>query len=846
MTMEQTPKLCPRCQQANFPIAEFCRHCGEPIFDMGALSRRSILSRFLGHLVDGLFWMIDELARWWEIGRLTLDLKALRKRRAAFLKQVGEGRPEGADLAPADREKLMSMSEEIARLASREEFLRKRSWALTPELLLLLIVCAFIAGLIWVRPRTDLAIPPRDLPFTLAGELNRFADLPLHGFSVVTSAVWHGNQIYVGGDGGLAVVDPNTRTATGVAGLPPGFFVRHLFSEGSRLLIAGYGGVYALEAQLLTPLYVGANLPVDLINRIIPTRDGGHLLGTIGHGLLKGRDQLAVMLLGTQGLTLTGFAWLDDELWLLHERGLLRGDGSSFTPFTLQVLTGRSLTALAAEPNTIYLGSTDGLVIGYRSDRTWVWTPLSPGEPRLIRDLVAARGVLLIAAAEGLFRYQEGRFQKLAALPDLSALAIGPGLVAAVSPTAVSLFQLTGSAIPPVAPLAPAVPTVGTFVAPPPPVAVQPPPVTPPGVSPPFLTSGAGPSAGPAPMAAPAPAPVAVAPPPPLPPLSAPVAPVSPPGPAPVAAPPAPGYAALPPPSSVQPVAPVTPPVAAPHPFFGSAPLPPALRGPFVSALAWDGRRLWVGTANEGLWVFQDGQWSALNSRNGGLIDDQIVSLPLLQGRPHLYSWVMGLMSLETGRAVPVLAKEHLRDHLAMAADASSIMFLFQGGFIRRLKEDGTLEAVSRIPEDFFKSARFLHLIDGQPVVVTDQGVLIRDGSGRWLVSFFPAEGRSLRVVASAPSPDGQVYAILSSGEVFSARGRVVNRVGAIDQKPRGMVFADTLWVAGTSQIYRLVNGALTPVGAKTGETVVGFQPVPERRIVFLATNAGVDVLPYP
>ncbi|NLI77412.1 MAG: hypothetical protein GX442_13350, partial [Candidatus Riflebacteria bacterium] len=482
--MDQTPKLCPRCQQANFPIAEFCRHCGEPIFDMGSLSRRSTLSRFFGHIVDGMFWTIDELARWWEIGRLTLDLKTLRRRRAEFLKRAGEGRPEGADLAPGDREQVLTYSEEISRLATREEFLRKRSWALTPELLLVLIVCAFVAGILWLRPRTDLAIPAREAPISVKGDLSRFAEIPLAGFTVVTSAVWHGNQIFVGGDGGLVVVDPNTRLATGVPGLPPRFFVRHLFSEGSRLLIAGYGGVYALDAQTLSPLYPASGLPIDLINRVIPTRDGGHLLGTVGHGLFKGRDALAVMILGTQGLTLTGFAWMDNELWLLHERGLLRGDGSSFTPFTLQALVGKTLTALAAEPNTIYLGTTDGLVIGYQSDRNWIWTPLSPGEPKVVRDLVAAQGVLLIAANEGLFRYQDGRFEKLAATPQVSALAIGPSLVAAASPQAVSLYQFAGGSPLP-ATLPPAVPMVGTFVTPSAGIP-QPPPPTPPGVTPPL------------------------------------------------------------------------------------------------------------------------------------------------------------------------------------------------------------------------------------------------------------------------------------------------------------------------------------------------------------------------
>ncbi|HQG27651.1 MAG TPA: zinc ribbon domain-containing protein, partial [Candidatus Ozemobacteraceae bacterium] len=109
--MEQSPKVCSRCQQANFPIAEYCRHCGEPLFEVGSISRASLPGRLFGHLADGMAWAVAELQRWWEIGGLTVRSKALERRRAVRFAKAG-AQTETADAQSPDRERLMALSGE--------------------------------------------------------------------------------------------------------------------------------------------------------------------------------------------------------------------------------------------------------------------------------------------------------------------------------------------------------------------------------------------------------------------------------------------------------------------------------------------------------------------------------------------------------------------------------------------------------------------------------------------------------------------------------------------------------------------------------------------------------------
>lgn len=833
--MDQSPKICTRCQQANFPIAEFCRHCGEPILDLGSLSRASFIARMSGHIADGLVWIGDEFRRWWEIGRITVELKNLMRKRSRLLKGLGRSDSQGlAELSPKDREELMGFSEAISRLSSRDEYLRKRSWGLAPELLLLTVVLAFVAGILWIRPRLPGAIVSSAPAVSFQGEIKQAAEISITGHSVVTSAAWWQGRLYVGGDGGLTVVDPGTGVATQVAGLPAGFFVRHLHDDGQRLLIAGFGGIYSLDQSFLRPLYEGARLPVDLVNRIAAVKDGGHLIGTVGHGLLKGNGDVAYVILGTQGLTLRGFEWLDGELWLLHERGLLKGDGTTFTPVSLQVFSGKDLTSLAVENSTIFIGSNDGVIAGYKNGRDWVWTPISPGRPKKVTNLVVSQGTLLVCSEEGFFRYRNGVFDEISGGQNQSVAAPGPIFLATAGPRSVKLFRLApsqgGSEV-----AAPAIPTVGTYASPVPltgPVGFTGPvgltgPVALTGPAPTPISQGSpiGQTPAPAVSAAPSPAP-----------LPAPQVFSS------SQQPQAPSPAAVPPFSAPVPPAPQV--SGPPDPVFGTVPLPTMLTGPFLSSLAWDGGRLWVGTTNGGLFSFQDGQWKTRNKETGTLADNQVVALWTFQGKTFLYSWIMGILSLDGPQPSVLLGPDKIDGLLSMAWMPSSPMFLFRGGHVKKLGTGGTLENFSRIPEDFFNTARHIQVVNQQPVVVTDPGVLSLNDLGRWVVTFFTDRRPDSRAVFSTVSPDGRLFSVLSDGRVFSYSARTVQKIGDIGQPPRGIAFDETLWVAGTTRVFRLSGTSLTEVGPPVDSGILGIQPVSSRRALLVATNGGLKTFP--
>jgi len=792
---------------------------------MGSISHSSLAGRFFGHVVDGLMWGVDELVRWWEIGRLTVKIKSLRRRRAEALGVTGEFK-EGADLSASARERLMALSDEIANLVTREELLRKRCWAMTPEILFAAIVIAFIGGILLLQPRTDLALRTQTagLPAGAVGGIARTAEYQLAGFSSVTTAAWWNGRLYIGGDGGVAGLDPATGVATAVRGLPADFFVRHILVDRDRLVIAGYGGVYALDSAGVTPVYEGAGLPVDLVNRVAPTSDGGHLLGTVGNGLLKGRNGIAVVILGTQGLTLHGFEWLDGELWIAHERGLLKGDGTAFSPVYLQVLAGRKISALAADRSTIYVGTDDGLVAGFKNGRDWVWTPLSPGEPKIIRDVKIVGDSLLVCAEEGLFRYRDGRFDKLSGDVGQRTLAVSSEFVATVGAKRVMLhaFQnvpsVSGSAMPipavradgaaqiaasatpqpllPAAPVQPVIPSVGTYVSDAPVPASTTAVVQATGAS---QTSSEPPASPQQPIQTP------------------------------------------------QPQAFVSAPASS-DPVFGMVPLPASLRGPSASCALWDGTRVWIGTTNDGLWYFENGRWNSLKRSNGALNDDQVVALWRLDGKSYLYSWILGIMSLEGGRPTQLLKPDQVTDLVSAAGGGGQMLLLLKGGRLMRVK-DGGLEPAGRIPEDFFNGARFVQISGERPLVVADQGILEQVQSGRWSVTFYPGgSGSDVKATASTMGGDGRLYVGLSNGSIFSYGDRKIAAAGSIQGRIRALTWDQGLWIAGETSIHRIPSGGGSPVvvGTPFSSRILGMQPIVANGAAVVVTMEGVRTITLP
>lgn len=809
--MEQPPRICPRCQQANFPVAEFCRHCGEPMYEMGPLSRSSLCSRCIGHTVDGAFWVIDELMRWWEIGGLTRQLKGLRRRRLELIKSVGEVPSPDGSVEVGERAELLQVSEEITRLSARDDTLRKLSWALTPELLLIAILLIFLSGIFWLRPRSSMPAQPTVSPAGVIESLTPFKDVSLPAFRLIETTAWYGEKLYVGGDGGLSVIDPQTGLASDIRGLPDRFFVRHLFEDQGRLLIAGLGGIWQLDPLGLRPAFEADKLPFTLINRLDAERKG-LLIGTVGQGLMHGRSGQGLVVLGTAGLTILEFAWLDGELWLLHERGLLRGDGTSFASAPVALSPGTSLLSITPGPGALFVGTSDGVLAGFKQGENWSWTPL-PSGPTRVTDLLVSGNALLVLGREGLFRWRDNRFDRLLEVSDARLLAVGSRYLALSGPGKVRFATITGPAG-----SQGLVPTTVPGVAP----AVQPLPNALPTPIPSVAPSPIPPSPGQGSML----------------PAVAPVQQSS-------------AFNGLPSvsgnPSMALPTV-----VAQPAPsivpagnagFLNDAAMPASLRGPLVTSTAWDGARLWVGTANDGLWKLENDTWTAFQPANGGLADPQVVSLWSLNDRTFLFSWVLGLMTLDGGKPSSALAVDRARGFLALAGDPAQPLLLFEGGYLRRLSGPNRLEEVTRVPEDYYLTVRSLQVSDGKPVVITDQGFLRQDSPGHWKLSRFEDGNSRVRASISAASPDGRVFAGLSDGRVYQFDGRQAALLGKLDDRPRTLTWDGTLWAASGRQIHRLLDGRLQRLQFEPGDPIILVRPIGSRKRLIVGTTRGIQAL---
>lgn len=421
-------------------MVEFCHHCGESLHARSVPNHHTLVGKWIYHAIDAIFWLVDESVRWWEIGKLSIKLKALRRQRAQLLNHFESLDRSGGETSLEQKQALIGLTEELARLSSREEFLRTRCWALTPELLFLLIFLVFIYGVFALNPgRTFLPRLHRDAGI-FAGQVSRVKDLPVSGHNVISRAVWHEGRLYVGGDGGLTVLDPEKGETTQVDGLPENFFVRDLAVDGNRLIIGGYSGIYQLENTVMKTFYQANQLPVKLVNAIAVAGQNRLLIGSVGQGMLRGNQDSAVFVLGTQGRTVRGFGRLGSELWIMHEDGILTGQNDDFSPLNLQVLAGRHLRSMVTTERSVFIGSDQGVIAGYRNSRNWVWTLLSAGKPGFVNDLLVSGDILFIGSDEGLFRFNNGRMERLSSIP-CQALAAGDSFLTAVNPGSVMMFS---------------------------------------------------------------------------------------------------------------------------------------------------------------------------------------------------------------------------------------------------------------------------------------------------------------------------------------------------------------------------------------------------------------------
>ena len=244
-------------------------------------NEQSKIEKWLYGAVDAMFWVIDETARWWEIGRILVKVKNLRRSQYNLVKKLS-----ASNCSPEESENLQAEIKNLNDLFNsfyaKEEFLRSKCFSYLPQVVFILFAVAFLYGILNIHPANNYLPHKAEDAAKFGGQISRVRDLPFMGHSVITSAKWFNNNLYVGGDGGLTVIDTTTAIATRTTELPSDFFVRDLEIESDKMFIAGFSGIYVLENTILRNFYPNGELPEKLINSIAVGGGNNFLIGTVG------------------------------------------------------------------------------------------------------------------------------------------------------------------------------------------------------------------------------------------------------------------------------------------------------------------------------------------------------------------------------------------------------------------------------------------------------------------------------------------------------------------------------------------------------------------------------------
>lgn len=735
--------------------------------------------KWIYHLIDAMFWIVDESVRWWEIGKLSLKLKKLRRQRALLLKKFESLDNRGGETSPDQRQLLMGITQELEHFSGREEFLRTKCWAITPELLFLSIFLVFAYGLAAMTPgRTFLPQQVRDTAF-LTGQISRVRDIALAEHSVITSTLWFNDRLLVGGDGGLTILDPVSGLASNAVGLPADFFVRDMAIDGDRVFIAGYSGIYLMEDTVIKKYYRENQIPVRLVNSIAVSGRDSLLIGSVGNGLLRGNPDSAVFILGTQGKTIKSFGRLGNELWIMHENGILTGRGDRFSPLNLQVLAGRHLRSMITTERNVYIGTDQGVVAGYRNARNWVWTLLSAGRPGYINDLYLAGDILFIASEEGLFRFVNGRMERLSAAP-CKAIAAGTSFLAAINIDSVMLYYFSG--VSDGARVAAAVsPRVGSFTPSVPVVSM---------VSFPSIQMGR-----------------------------------------------LPDFSHM---TSVNEPA-VDDEVeehAEGQAVRSKLTLPVELQKPVFTDVARFGNKYVLITRNRGAWTLENGNWSQLPVD----MQPGLSSFALSQSGIYAYGDGAGVVRFFENKVEYLLKPADTNGLLhTHATRHQDLLFLYADGTIKQKRPDAPLEPLFTLPGELKGKFHSVWMINDRYIVVVDSGVMLHETEKQWNLIFFRGRIESSEVVAVHKSPDNNLYLALNDGRVFVYRNEVLELLGAINELPASINFDGFLWVAGQETLFFLENGEFVAAPFRTREKILGAFSEPAQESIYVFTDSGLN-----
>ncbi|NLM16812.1 MAG: hypothetical protein GX221_03755 [Candidatus Riflebacteria bacterium] len=786
-TSEKKIIYCPYCRTANYHLADFCRGCSQSLSETLQKSAENEpeptgLTKHVYMLIDAAFAIIDEIKRWIHIGRLNVTLNVLYRKRAALLKKTAQMSESRFEVSPELKYELAIITEDLNAQASDEIYYRSRSWQRTPQLFFLLILALFIYGLAVYTPTRRIQPGTTANHSIFSGQISHIKDFPIIGHSIITSAAWHKNKLYVGGNGGLTLIDTVTGTATQTIGLPENFFVRDLTSNGDTLYAGGFPGIYKIAEEDVSKFAPEASLDNSLINRISMWQHNKLMIGTINKGLLIADKEDVQSIKSTQDRIINDFGKIGKSIWILSEDGLLTGKLNSLEPMNLQILAGKKLKKLIVTKNRIFIGTDQGVITCYKSTRDWVWTILSTDKPGHINDMAAVGETLFIASDEGVYRASQGRMDRLTAVPS-SALAICDTFLAAICNNSVVLYYFVPGSKHSDSSLFGPIPQLGTYT-PSLPIAVKEKQDRWQSLRTPELglmdtdnkqIFGA---------------------------------------------------------TKAENSKHTSPALPKPH-----IELPLELQMPIFTEIADLGDKYALATKNRGIWLYESQSWKQLKA------PEELTATKLAvntSGLCFIYGDGKGIYKIENDEAKEVLTKEHTENLIfASLTTSNTLIMLYSDGYIKEFTETSSApEILFKKPQNF-KAELFSVFKSGNSFFLpSDRGIVKREPDGKWNLVFY--SGQKSKIESSLITENGVLYTALFDGRVFEYAEEGLRLIGILPNTPITLTYSTNLSAVSGQEIYTYDNKRFIPIPFKGEEQILGVFTQPDSKKMLIFTESGV------
>ena len=744
----------------------------------------SKLGKIIYNLIDAMFWIADETARWWEISKITIQVKTFRRQKAVLNKLIKENEKKSIGISVAQTAELASLNESISKLAAKEDFLKSKCWSWTPFIDFTLIFLLFLYGVISINPIKKIQDNPRTNIGVFGGQISRVRELPFQGHSIITDSIWFDNRLYVAGNNGVTIINTVTGQTQNIKYLPQNFFAKDLQIINNHLLIAGYSGVFEYENNVLKTLFDENKLPNKLVNAfaVVNERKKQYLIGTLGDGLFRTNGDSIIPISNTSNYIIRSFGHQRQELWILHDEGILTGNSDKLTSLDLQVLAGKKTRCMVTTDKNVFIGTDQGIVAGYRSSKNWVWTMLSSIKPGFINDIINAGEVLFIASDEGVFRYYKGKMDRLSSIPTYS-LSLCDTFLAAIGKSSVIFYYFNFSGNIGNSSIFGVVPELGTYT-PTLPITTLPMEVRPNYKRMPdyglIETDGKEPLT----------------------------------------------ESAL----STESYPPDQKPMVE---------LPIELQRPVFSDITKFNNKYLLATTNRGIWSFDGEVWKQIEHKGIGNAN----KLCCNEKHCYAYSSEFGIYEIVDGNTKLIIEPKETKNLKYLSiCDEDTLLLLYSDGKVKTFK-NGEFNLFFTIPNEFVNNCHSIWKVMDQYVAVLNQGIMTHESNGKWNLMFFQGNIDSARIADVINLNQKVLYIALNDGRIFEYYNNRLPLSGIVADHPNSINYSGNLWVASMDSLYLKEKNTFIAIPFKSRDRILGAFPDKENKNIYVFTASGLRIL---